>query len=81
MRNISEILQVTDYQELDNDEIQALIDYRSEQAAKRAVHEALEGERRAAMQEIRTIAAQNAATLSALSQTYTPPVLEVVSYG
>lgn len=81
MRTINEILQLTDYHELDNDEIQALINYKCERAAQRAEHDALESERRAAIQANVAAAEQNAAALAAIAQTYEPPRLEVIAYG
>lgn len=81
MRPINEILACTDYSELDNDEIQALIDYKSEQAAKRAAHDALESERRAAIDANLEQANANAAALRELSTAYEPPRLEVLNFG
>jgi len=81
MRPIDEILTIEDYRELDNDEIDALIAYRCEQAAKRAEHDALESERRAAIQ---AMIAQETASLEqmrALATAYEPPRLEVLNFG
>lgn len=81
MRPISEILIIEDYKELDNDEIDALIDYKCEQAAKRAEHDALESERRAAIQAMADQETANIEQLRALASTYEPPRLEVLNFG
>lgn len=81
MRPINEILEISDYKQLDNDEIDALIDYRCEQTAKRAEHDALESERRAAIQAMAAQETANLEQLRALVSTYEPPRLEVLNIG
>lgn len=78
-RPISEILAVKDYTELTHDEISQLIDYRCEQAIKRAVAEDRENGRKSANAERRKALEDTLAALKAVK--YEPPVIKEVRYG
>ena len=81
MRTIREILECADWGELTHDEVSALVDYKCEQAANRAGHDALESERRAAIQAMTAQETANIEQLRALASTYEPPRLEVLNFG
>ena len=81
MRTIKEILECTDWGELDHDEVCALVDYKCEHAAKRATAEALEGERCAAIRANTERAEADSQALRELAAAYEPPRLEVLNFG
>lgn len=81
-RNIKDILACSnDWTQLTHEEIELLLAHERDKAATRAVAEDRESARRA---DIAARTAANDAMLAeirSLSETYTPPVLQVVQYG
>lgn len=81
-RNIKDILACSnDWTQLTHEEIELLLAHERDKAATRAVAEDRESARRADI--VARTEANNAmlAEIRALSETYTPPVLQVVQYG